>query len=52
MFALEKLESALAVWFNQACESNASIDGNHLKEKALHIADSQLFSFQWMDQQI
>jgi hypothetical protein len=35
---LEKLESALAAWFNQACESNASIDGTHLQEKALHIA--------------
>jgi hypothetical protein len=34
---LEKVESALAAWFKQACESNASIDGTHLKEKALHI---------------
>jgi centromere protein B len=35
---LEKLESALSSWFKQARENNASIDGNHLKEKALHIA--------------
>jgi hypothetical protein len=33
---LEKLGCALAAWFKQACESNASIDGIHLKEKALH----------------
>jgi hypothetical protein len=50
---LEKLESALAAWFKQAGEGNASIDGTHLKEEALHIAhpsgNSQLFSFQWMD---
>jgi centromere protein B len=38
MFALEKLESALAAWFNHACESDASTDGTHLKEKTLHIA--------------
>jgi hypothetical protein len=35
---LEKLESALAAWFKQAHDSNASTDGNNLKEKALHIA--------------
>jgi hypothetical protein len=35
---LEKLESALAAWFKQSCESSAFIDGTHLKEKALHIA--------------
>jgi hypothetical protein len=34
---LEKPESSLAAWFKQARESNASIDGTHLKEKALHI---------------
>jgi hypothetical protein len=34
---LEKLECALAAWFKLACESNASIDSTHLKEKALHI---------------
>jgi hypothetical protein len=35
---LEKLETALAAWFKQARESNASIDGTHIKEEALHIA--------------
>jgi hypothetical protein len=35
---LEELESVLAVWFKQACESNAPIDGTHLKEKGLHIS--------------
>jgi hypothetical protein len=34
---LGKLESALAAWFKQACASTASIGGNHLEEKALHI---------------
>jgi hypothetical protein len=34
----EKLESGLAAWFKQACESNAFLDGIHLKENALHIA--------------
>jgi hypothetical protein len=34
----EKMESALAEWFMQAHESNASTDGIQLKEKALHIA--------------
>jgi hypothetical protein len=33
-----ELESTLAAWFKWAPESNASIDGTHLKEKALHIA--------------
>jgi hypothetical protein len=32
-----KLNAALAAQFTQACEINASIDGTHLKEKALHI---------------
>jgi hypothetical protein len=27
---LEKLESALAAWFKQAREKNASVDGTHL----------------------
>jgi hypothetical protein len=36
--SLEKMESTLAAWFKQARECNASIDGTHLKEKALHIA--------------
>jgi hypothetical protein len=31
---LEVLESVLAARFKQAHESNASVDGNHLKEKA------------------
>jgi hypothetical protein len=35
---LEKLESALAAWFKQAHESNASIDGAHLREMALLIS--------------
>jgi hypothetical protein len=30
---LEKLESAFAAWFKQTCESNASIDGTHLKRR-------------------
>jgi hypothetical protein len=34
----EKLESALAAWFKQANESNESIHGTNLKEKALHNA--------------
>jgi hypothetical protein len=33
---LEELEFALAEWFKYVYESNASIDGTHLKEKALH----------------
>jgi hypothetical protein len=36
--SLEELESALAAYFKQARESNASIDGTHLREKALHIS--------------
>jgi hypothetical protein len=34
----EKLEPALAAWFKHACDRNSSIGGNHLKEKALHMA--------------
>jgi hypothetical protein len=34
---VKKLETALAAWFKQAYESNASIDGTNIKEKALHI---------------
>jgi hypothetical protein len=37
---LEKLESALAAWFKQARESNVSIDGTHLKEKASCLQNS------------
>jgi hypothetical protein len=35
---MEGLESALAAWFMQACDSYASIEGTHLKEKVSHIA--------------
>jgi centromere protein B len=35
---MEGLESAPAAWIMQACESNVSIEGTHLKE-VLHIAD-------------
>lgn len=35
---LEKLDSALAMWFKQAWESNASVNGSHIKEKSSHIA--------------
>jgi hypothetical protein len=35
---LEELESALAAQFKQARESNASIDGTHLKERGIHIS--------------
>jgi hypothetical protein len=34
---LEKL-AALTAWFKQACKSNSSADGTHLKEKVLNIA--------------
>jgi centromere protein B len=34
---LEKLESVLSALSKQACESNAYMDGTHLKENALHI---------------
>jgi hypothetical protein len=36
--SLEELESALAAEFKEACESNASIDYTHLKEKGLLIS--------------
>jgi hypothetical protein len=52
----EELESALSARFKQASESNASTDGIHPKMKALyfnaHLANQQLFSFQWFDQKI
>jgi hypothetical protein len=35
---LEELETILSMWFKQACTANASIDGPHLKEKALNVA--------------
>jgi hypothetical protein len=36
---LEELELASAAWFNQVYAENGSVDGTHIKEKALHIAD-------------
>lgn len=35
---LEELETIHSAWFKQASTPNASIDGPHLKEKALHVA--------------
>jgi hypothetical protein len=35
---LEELETILSAWFKQARTANASTDGPHLKEKALHVA--------------
>ena len=35
---LEEHETILSAWFKQACTTNASMDGHHLKEKALHVA--------------
>ena len=35
---LEELETILSAWFKQAHTTKASINGPHLKEKALHIA--------------
>jgi hypothetical protein len=35
---LEGLEIILLVWFKQALSANVSINGPHLKEKALHVA--------------
>jgi len=35
---LEELETIFMVWFKQARTANASIDGPHLKEEALHVA--------------
>ena len=35
---LEELETILSAWFKQARTTNASINGSHLKEKALHVA--------------
>jgi len=36
---LEELETILAAWFKQTRTASTSIDGPHLKEKALHVAD-------------
>jgi hypothetical protein len=54
---LEKLKSALAAWLKEAHESNASTDGWHPPQgEGLthhHLSgNSQLFGFQWMNQQI
>jgi len=38
---LEELETICSAWFKQACTPNASIDGPHLKERALHVAAHQ-----------
>ena len=35
---LEELEIILSAWFKQALTANVSINGPHLKEKALHVA--------------
>jgi hypothetical protein len=35
---LEEHETILSALFKLACAANASIDGPHLKEKALHVA--------------
>jgi hypothetical protein len=35
---LEEHETILSAWFKHAHTANASIDGPHLKEKALHVA--------------
>jgi len=42
---LEELETIHSAWFKQACTPTASIDGPHLKEKALHVA-AHLFELQ------
>lgn len=34
---LEELETILSAWFKQACTAITSIDGPHLKKKALHV---------------
>jgi hypothetical protein len=42
---LEEMEIIRLAWFKQACTPNVSIDGHHLKEKAVHVA-AHLFSLQ------
>jgi hypothetical protein len=43
---LEELETILSARFKQAHTANASIDGQHLKEKALHVtAHLGIFNF-------
>jgi len=34
----EELETIRSAWFKQTCTASTSIDGPHLKEKALHVA--------------
>jgi hypothetical protein len=36
--SLEELEIIFLAWFKQALTANVSIDGTHLKKKALHVA--------------
>jgi hypothetical protein len=43
------LESALATQFNEARESGASTDGNHLKEKVSHIAAHLEIANRWIN---
>jgi len=33
---LEKVESALAAWFKQACANNGSVGGTVIRDRALH----------------
>lgn len=51
---VEKFETTLSPWFQQACAANVSIDGTLLKEKALHVAkqlgiDNFRASNSWID---
>jgi hypothetical protein len=51
---LEELKTILSARFKQAHTTNTSIDGQHLKEKALHVATHLgIFSFwtsnSWID---
>jgi len=51
---MDELEIILSAWFKQAHIANASIDGPHLKDKALHVAahltiDCCLASNRWID---
>jgi hypothetical protein len=49
---VEKLESAVAAWLGQSCAMNASIDDNHLYEKAFQIMFclevNSFFHLQWL----
>jgi hypothetical protein len=35
---LEKVESALAAWFKQACANNGSVGGTVIRDKAMNVA--------------